>query len=92
MKLFGEPEGRKCFDILKGRLFPCDYCPTFRAMDDQMPRFNPWIKSGIKFRTVVTPVSEDLVNEVLIEIGSNSNQSLPEIIKGDCKTRPNRYQ
>ncbi len=35
--LFGEPDGRPCYEILYGRESPCEGCPTFRVFETGMP-------------------------------------------------------
>lgn len=34
---YGEPKGRKCYEMFSGRNDPCPHCPTFRVFDTEEP-------------------------------------------------------
>jgi len=34
---FGEPAGRSCYEVLRGRQTPCEDCPTFRVFETRKP-------------------------------------------------------
>jgi len=69
VNFFKKPEGRKCYEILHGKLFSCDFCPTFDVMKNRIPEIRIWDRLKIRFRSIVTPTEDKyVVNEVLIEI------------------------
>ncbi len=41
-ELFGDPEGRHCFEVIHGRTEPCEYCPTFDVFKTMEPRIREW--------------------------------------------------
>ena len=64
---FGKPEGRKCYEILKGNLFSCASCPTFEVMKHGIPEIRTWETKGKVFKSLVMKKKHDLVSEVLKE-------------------------
>jgi PAS domain S-box-containing protein len=40
--LFGEPQNRKCFEILNGRSSPCSDCPTMQTLQTGVPHEWEW--------------------------------------------------
>ena len=37
LAFYGEPKGRKCYEMFSGRKDPCPHCPTFRVFDTGEP-------------------------------------------------------
>jgi signal transduction histidine kinase len=37
LAFYGEPQGRKCYEMFSGRNDPCPHCPTFRVFDTGEP-------------------------------------------------------
>jgi len=66
---FGNPEGRKCYEVLQGRLFPCESCATFKVIDTKIPQMRIWERFGKKFRSIVTSRKNiEIAEESLTEI------------------------
>jgi PAS domain-containing protein len=42
VKLFGEPEGRPCYEVIQNRKTPCDICPTFKVFDTNKQQEWEW--------------------------------------------------
>lgn len=42
-EVFGEPQGRRCYETIAGRKEPCSTCPTFRIFDTKTPQIWEWI-------------------------------------------------
>jgi two-component system CheB/CheR fusion protein len=40
--IFGDPEGRRCYEIIHGRKDPCEDCPTSRVFDTNEPADWEW--------------------------------------------------
>lgn len=37
LAFYGEPKGRRCYEMFSGRTSPCPHCPTFRVFDTGKP-------------------------------------------------------
>ncbi len=44
-KLFGDPKGRKCYEILYGRKMPCKKCRISRVLDKKKTQKREWVAS-----------------------------------------------
>ncbi len=41
-RLFGEPHGRPCYEVVAKRTAPCENCPTFTVFDSKTPLMWEW--------------------------------------------------
>ncbi len=41
-EVFGEPQGRRCYETIAGIKQPCPTCPTFRVFDSNTPQIWEW--------------------------------------------------
>ncbi|HEY9848430.1 MAG TPA: ATP-binding protein [Leptolyngbyaceae cyanobacterium] len=42
-EVFGEPQGRRCYETIAGLKEPCPTCPTFRVFNTETPQIWEWI-------------------------------------------------
>lgn len=59
LELFGRPEDRPCYELLKGQNAPCDPCPVRRIFESAAPREWEWTdRSGRIFRAWGYPFTD----------------------------------
>jgi PAS domain S-box-containing protein len=72
--LYGDIEGRPCYEVLHGRAKPCDECPTFEIFDTGEPKVWEWTdpSQGRVYLACEHPFADDdgspLVLDLAIDI------------------------
>ncbi|MBN4078347.1 response regulator, partial [Nitrospina gracilis] len=82
---FGDPEDRKCFDLMYRREQPCEVCSPFKVFDDNKKQTSVWNSmDGHTYLTVCTPFKDsngkDLVMEMAMDITNQENAKMEAII------------
>ncbi len=75
---FGDPEDRKCFDLMYRRDEPCEVCSPFKVFDNKEKQASVWSSmDGYTYLTVCTPFKgsdgKDLVMEMAMDITDQEN-------------------
>ena len=77
-ELFGDPEKRKCHDLMHNRSLPCEVCEPFRVFDHGKDEISIWeALNGQTYVTVCTPFTDidgsPLVLEMALDITEQEN-------------------
>jgi len=77
-ELFGDPEKRKCHDLMHNRSLPCEVCEPFRVFDHGKDEISIWeALNGQTYITVCTPFTDidgsPLVLEMALDITEQEN-------------------
>lgn len=68
--LFGEPDGRRCYEVLEGRTEPCVDCPTFRVFSLGEPEEWEWeMSSGRTLQMYNYPYSDVDGSRLVLVLG-----------------------
>lgn len=71
-ELFGDPEGRRCFEVQHGRGQPCDACRMKEVVDQRDIRQWEWTDSaGRTFDVWASPFIDDQGNALVLELGTD---------------------
>lgn len=75
---FGDPETKKCYQLMHKRKIPCEPCPTFKSFDSGKTESSIWTSKDDKaYLSVVTPFDdlngENLLMEMSIDITNEQN-------------------
>ncbi|MBN4079762.1 response regulator, partial [bacterium AH-315-C08] len=78
---FGDPEDKKCFDLMHRRDQPCEVCSTFKVFDNKEKQTSIWDSmDGHTYLTVCTPFKDsdgkDLVMEMAMDITDQENAKM----------------
>ena len=67
---FGEPQGRPCYDILRGGFQPCEECSTKRVLATQSSQESQWTSpSGRVYRIYGYPFTEADGSALVLKVG-----------------------
>jgi len=68
--LFGDPDAKRCYEILRGRTAPCEHCPTFRVFDTNEPLQWEWTSgAGRTYMMHDMPFSGAEGSPLVMEVG-----------------------
>lgn len=72
-KHFGDPEGKRCYEVLLGAKEPCKPCPTFRVFETKKPQIWEWSQSpdGRIYEINDYPFSDVDGSPLVLELGIN---------------------
>lgn len=72
LKLFGDPSGRPCFEVLSGVDKPCGNCPTFRVFETNSPEVWEWnSRDGKTYQVYDYPFSDLNGTPLVLGLGIN---------------------
>ncbi len=68
--LYGDAQGRPCYEVFSGRDTPCPFCPTFRVFDTNRPEEWEFTDGeGRSFRISDYPFEDESGEPLVMEIG-----------------------
>ncbi|MDY6987234.1 MAG: PAS domain S-box protein [Thermodesulfobacteriota bacterium] len=70
-KAFGDPKGRRCYEILRGRDKPCEECPTLRVFETKGPEEWEWFDQsrGRTYHVYDYPFTDVDGSPLVLELG-----------------------
>lgn len=70
-EVFGEPQGRRCYETIAGLKQPCSVCPTFRVFDTKVPQIWEWLdnRTGRTYQIYDYPFKDMNGEEQVVEMG-----------------------
>ncbi len=84
-ELFGDPQKRKCHDLMHNRSQPCEVCQPFRVFDHGKKEISVWeALNGRTYITVCTPFTDvdgsPLILEMALDITEQENAKKQAIL------------
>ncbi|MFC1782804.1 PAS domain S-box protein, partial [Planctomycetota bacterium] len=68
--LFGEPAGRTCYELFRGRQEPCQYCPKYEVFETRQSKHWEWTsKEGRTYMVHDVPYTDLDGSPLVLEIG-----------------------
>ncbi|HLO87918.1 MAG TPA: ATP-binding protein [Nostocaceae cyanobacterium] len=70
-EIFGEPEGKRCYEAIAGLKQRCPICPTFRVFDTNTPQLWEWVdsKNDRIFQIYDYPFTDMNGEQMVVEMG-----------------------
>jgi two-component system cell cycle sensor histidine kinase/response regulator CckA len=67
---FGDPGGRLCYQVMRGRETPCEECPVMAVIKTQEPQEREWTHQGGRtYRTYDYPFADSDGSPLVLELG-----------------------
>jgi PAS domain S-box-containing protein len=67
---FGDPSGRRCYQVMRGLEAPCPDCQVRRVLENHEPFEHEWVhQGGRSYRTYVYPFADSDGSPLILELG-----------------------